>query len=131
ESQGALFLHGGLLLAKERDGRALMALDRAPGRLVWSRPVGENATLVEVADDTAYLLDNELSAISLTDQPLRWAALIPGMADGMNAVVADDRVLVFTGRGVFEISKATGDTLRIFRGDNLENTGGRILIDDN
>ncbi|HEX7446122.1 MAG TPA: hypothetical protein VF306_01180, partial [Pirellulales bacterium] len=38
-----------------------------------------------------------------------------------------DRIYQFTSRGIFELDKSNGDTVRLFRGSDLDSLGGVLV----
>jgi len=125
---GEILLADGILYFKECRGERLYALDIINRKLVWERPAAEAATLVGRDEELLYLLSKELIAVDRKTRALRWSIELPIRAGGLSAVVGADRVLVCTSRGIYELSKASGDTQRILRGDDLSSGGGALSL---
>lgn len=105
----------------------IYALDISAPKLLWKRPVSESAMLVGVDGDTLYLSGEEVLALNLADQKLKWASRLPAGTGWLRPVVTAERVYQFTSRGIFELDKTNGDTVRLFRGSDLDSLGGVIL----
>ncbi len=126
-SDGGMFLEDGVLYFKEGRGERLYAMDVINRKMIWERPVSEAATLVGHDEEFLYLLSKELVAVDRTTRALRWSIELPIRAGGLSAVVGPDRLLVNTSRGIYELSRASGDTQRIYRG-GLSGGGALSMI---
>lgn len=131
-TRGGLWLYDGLLYFKETAGSTLYALDPQQRKVLWKRPADKDATVVGIDRDRVYLLGHELLAIDRRTRGLKWATKLPIGVGRLQAIHDDKRITVLTGRGIYEIDKTNGDTLRIFRGDDLTSKGGilRVMGDD-
>jgi outer membrane protein assembly factor BamB len=127
-SRGALFEQDGRLYFKESGGTAMYAVDPAARKQVWKRPIKDSAQLVAVDASNCYLLSRELECIDRKTQELKWAVMLPVVGGGLSVVPAEEGILVFTSRGVFEIAKDNGDVTRIFRGEDLSSIGGSLRV---
>lgn len=127
-TRGALFEQDGLLYFKESGGTAMYAVDPAARKQAWKRPVKDSAQLVAMDASHCYLLSRELECIDRKTQELKWAVMLPVVGGGLSVVPAENGVLVFTSRGVFEISRENGDVTRIFRGEDLSSIGGSLRV---
>lgn len=121
-------LAAGTLYVKGMRSDRLYAIDVSVPKLRWKRPVGESAMLVRVEGDTIYLSGDEVLAINLADQKLKWASRLPSGTGWIRPLVTADRFYQFTSRGIFELDKANGDTMRLFRGSDLDSLGGMLLM---
>jgi hypothetical protein len=70
----------------------------------------------------------DLGAIDAKAQthPLQWNAPLPQLVGRVNPIINGERALVFSPRGIFELSLSNGDTVRIFRGADKESIGGDL-----
>ncbi len=106
----------------------LYAVDLAGPKLLWERPVSESAMLIGLDKDNIYLGGEEVLAIDLESQRLRWAARVPIATGWTRPLMTEDYIYQFTPRGVFELYKTNGDTARLFRGADLDSLGGKLLL---
>jgi outer membrane protein assembly factor BamB len=83
--------------------------------------------LVGVDDEKLYLSGEEVLAIDLATQKLKWASRLPSGTGWVQPLVTGDRFYQFTSRGIFELDKNNGDTVRLFRGSDLDSSGGVLL----
>lgn len=127
-TRGALFEQDGLLYFKESGGTAMYAVDPAARKQAWKRPIKDSAQLVAMDASHCYLLSRELECIDRRTQELKWAVMLPVVGGGLSVVPAENGILVFTSRGVFEISRDNGDVTRIFRGEDLSSIGGSLRV---
>ncbi len=122
------FIHrDGILYCKEAGSRVLFALDPLTRRVLWKRPIDRAAMLVGIDDTTLYAMSRELMAIDRETHSLKWANTLPIQGAGLSLVSGDDTLLVMTGRGMFQLSRKTGDRIGTFRGDSLDSIGGRLV----
>jgi outer membrane protein assembly factor BamB len=127
-TRGVLVQEDGLLYFKECAGKTLFALDPAARRVAWKRPVTDAAELVAMDDENCYVLSRELVCIDRSTRAMKWSVTLPVAGGGLSAVPAADGILVFTSRGVYEISRDNGDVRRIFRGHDLASVGGSLQV---
>ena len=126
-SSGPILVRDGVVYFKESMSPTLFALEESGPRLKWKWQDSEFANLVGADGDDVYLFSNELSAISRAKPETRWANRLSIDLQGVGAQVGSQAVLVFTPRGLFELSKENGDVRRIFRGTDLGPVGGYLL----
>jgi outer membrane protein assembly factor BamB len=124
---GPIVVRDGVIYFKESLGPTLYALDERGPRLRWKWEDSELTNLVGVDDSDVYLFYGELSAISRNKPETRWSNRLTVELPGVGAQVGSQAILVFTPRGLFELSKETGDVRRIFRGADLGAAGGFVL----
>ncbi|HWB10448.1 MAG TPA: PQQ-binding-like beta-propeller repeat protein [Pirellulales bacterium] len=120
-------LVGKTLYIKGMRSDRIYAIDVSTPKLLWKRPVGESSMLVGVDDENLYLSGEEVLAIDLATQKLKWASRLPNGTGWLKPLVTHDRVYQFTSRGIFELDKRNGDTVRLFRGSDLDSLGGVML----
>jgi len=112
---------------KESTSPTLYALEEDGPRLRWKWQDAEFSNLVGIDNRDIYLFSDELSAIPLKKPETRWSNRLSVDLQGLGARVGTQGVVVFTPRGLFELSKETGDVRRIFRGADLGAAGGVVL----
>jgi len=127
-TETALLEQDGLVYVKEAGGRELLAIDPSVPSVVWRRPAEDASQLVGIDADSVYLMDHELSCINRKDRTLRWAANLPITTGGLSMVSGPESILVMTGRGVFQLNRATGKVAHIFRGADLASGGGCLTV---
>lgn len=118
---------GGAMYFKGMRSDRVYALDLAGPKVLWKRPVSESAMIVGVDGDRLYLTGEDVMAIGLADRQLKWAATLPTATGWIRPLLTADRIYQFTSRGIFELDKANGDTVRLFRGSDLDSLGGMLL----
>jgi outer membrane protein assembly factor BamB len=124
---GPIVVRDGVIYFKESMGATLYALEENGPRLRWKWEDSELTNLVGLDEGDLYLFYGELSAISRTKPETRWSNRLTVELPGVGAQVGSQAILVFTPRGLFELSKETGDVRRIFRGADLGAAGGFVL----
>jgi outer membrane protein assembly factor BamB len=127
-TETALLESDGLLYVKEAGARELLAIDPRGPSIVWRRPAEDASQLVGVDKDSVYLLDDELACINRHDRTLRWATRLPVTTGGLSMLAGPDAIFVLTSRGVFQLSRASGKVVHIFRGVDLAAGGGRLTM---
>jgi outer membrane protein assembly factor BamB len=125
---GPIVIRDGIIYFKESSSPTLYAIDPSGPKLKWKWQDSDAANLVGIDEQNVYLFSDELSAISRMKPALQWSHLLPVEVQGVGPKVGAKAVLVFTSRGLFEISKETGDDRReVFRGADVGAAGGTIL----
>ncbi|QDT56870.1 outer membrane biogenesis protein BamB [Caulifigura coniformis] len=127
-TETALLEQDGLVYVKEAGGRELLAIDPSVPSVVWRRPAEEASQLVGIDADSVYLMDHELCCIDRKDRTLRWATNLPITTGGLSMVSGPQSILILTGRGVFQLSRANGKVTHIFRGADLASGGGHLTV---
>lgn len=122
----APILVGSTLYFKGMRSDRLYALDVSGPKLLWKRPVSESAMLVGVDSDTLYLSGEEVLALDLATQKLKWASRLPNGTGWFRPLATVGRFYQFTSRGIFELDETNGDTVRLFRGSDLDSLGGAL-----
>ena len=126
-TEGPLRLVGGTLYVKGMRSDRIYALDIGGPKVLWKRPVSESALMIGLDDERLYLSGEEVLAIDLKTRQLKWAANLPTATGWIGPLVTAHRVYQFTSRGIYELDKSNGDTLRIFRGGDLDSLGGVLI----
>jgi outer membrane protein assembly factor BamB len=124
---GAPIIVGKTLYFKGMRSDRLYSIDISAPKLVWRRPVSDSAMLVGVDTDTLYLSGEEVLAIDLPTQKLKWATRLPTGTGWIRPLVTNKHFYQFTSRGIFELDKTNGDTVQLFRGSDLDSLGGVLL----
>jgi outer membrane protein assembly factor BamB len=106
----------------------LLAIDLTRPRILWKRPIGTAALPVAVDGDRLYLAGEELMALDLTERRLLWSNRLPPTTSWLWPLVTRSRIYQFTPRGIYEIDRATGDSVHIFRGADRDSHGGRLVL---
>jgi outer membrane protein assembly factor BamB len=122
-----LIVDRGTLFFKENGGTTLYALDPDAVALKWKYTDSEQSNLAGVDAGDVYLFSHEVLALRRDTQALRWSTRLTVSVPGRGARVGDAGVLVCTPRGLFQLSKETGDLVSIFRGDDRESAGGSMV----
>jgi outer membrane protein assembly factor BamB len=120
-------LVGNTLYFKGMRSDRLYALDISAPKFLWKRSVSESAMLVGIDGDTLYLSGEEVLALDLKTQKLKWASRLPSGTGWIKPLVTADRFYQFTSRGIFDLDQKNGDTVRLFRGSDLDSLGGILL----
>jgi outer membrane protein assembly factor BamB len=120
---------GNTLFVKGMRSPRLYAIDLTGPKVLWKRPVSESAMLIGIDAENVYLGGEEVLAIELKSQRLRWATRLPIATGWIKPLLSDHYVYQFTQRGVFELDKQNGDTVRLFRGADLDSLGGELLLE--
>ncbi|HVC94391.1 MAG TPA: PQQ-binding-like beta-propeller repeat protein [Pirellulales bacterium] len=116
------------LYFKGMQSSRLYCIDLAGPSLAWKREVNKTSMLIGVDGERLYLGGAEVEAIELKTRKLKWSAHVPMATGWIRPVLTDRRVYQFTSRGVYELDKANGDTVRLFRGADLDSLGGTLLV---
>lgn len=129
EARGGAIVRDGVIYFKETGGRAVYAVDPAGPALLWKRPADAEAALAGIDERRIFLLSDSLSAFDrLTpERKLLWSTSLPVKTGSLQPILAGERCLVLTARGIFEISTAQGDR-KIFRGADSSALGGALLL---
>jgi len=106
----------------------LYCIDLAGPALVWKREVNKTSLVIGVDGERLYLGGADVEAIDLKTRKLKWSAHVPMATGWIRPVMTEHRVYQFTSRGVYELDKANGDTVKLFRGADLDSLGGTLLV---
>lgn len=126
--RAAAFVDGSTLYVKEQNGDAVYALDLNGPSLLWRRPLDRENSIERLEDGRLLVIGQDLAAIDVKrkDRGMTWAARMPDLLVKLTPIISGQRVLTFAPRGIFEIDLATGDTVRILRGADIESFGGTL-----
>ena len=123
-SDDKLFVKGG-------KSSKLVVIDPNTPAVLWKRSIDERSRLIAVDSQRAYLTGDELLAIDLNTRKLAWSHRLPQGTTHVSPLVTRSRIYQFTPRGIYEINKADGKLVRLFRGADLESTGGALHLANN
>jgi outer membrane protein assembly factor BamB len=135
EPPASVWTHNGSLFFKDRGGRMMFEIDLAGPSMKWSRPIGQDTTVVGYDDNNFYMLstgtDNTfLSTVDWDSGTMLRSSKLPDATDTVLALAAGGKYLLFLSRGIFEvdttITDVTRDT-RSFRGFDKDSQGGVLL----
>jgi hypothetical protein len=79
------------------------------------------------SDGRLMLGGDDLSAIDRRNHDLQWSTRVPTGAQAPQPLETPSQFAYFTPRGVFIVSKSSGDVQGVFRGSDLESLGGIVL----
>ena len=121
-------IHDGVLYFKGMRSSRLHAIDLTSNQLLWRRAVAESAALISVDSQQILLSGEELISLDAKTQKLQWARRLPSSSTGTQPWVTQHFVYDFTARGIFQFDRGTGDTVRVFRGGDLDSMGGQVYV---
>jgi outer membrane protein assembly factor BamB len=122
---------GGLLFSKGMHSGRLNAVRLDGPGLAWKRTAPLTATLVGVDEHHFYLSGEEVLCYDLNSQQLLWSNRLPQGTNWVQPLITANHFYQFTPRGVYELDKVTGDVVRLFRGADLDCSGGSIVAANN
>lgn len=126
--RSSYFLAGRHLYLKDSARPWLVALDLGKRKPVWTRRIVPTCEIVSVDEDHIYLLGQELLAINRESGGLEWAARLPMENSGLSAAMIGESILVFTGRGLYELNRTDGSVVQIHREVEFDSNGGRVML---
>jgi len=118
----------GILYFKGMRSRRLCAVDPDEPKVLWSRPVSQNAVLCGVDRERVYLGGEEITAYDLKTQQLLWSKPLPMATGWVRPIMTADRIYQFTPRGIYALDKQNGDVVQLFRGADMDSLGGRLVV---
>ncbi|HZZ28824.1 MAG TPA: PQQ-binding-like beta-propeller repeat protein [Pirellulales bacterium] len=118
----------GVLYIKGMRSRRLYAVDPEDPKVLWNRPVSQNAVLAGVDRERIYLGGEEITAYDLKTQQLLWSKPVAMGTSWVRPLMTADRIYQFTPRGIYEIAKSNGDIVQLFRGKDMDSVGGRLML---
>jgi outer membrane protein assembly factor BamB len=118
----------GILYLKGMRSRKLYAVDPQRPRVVSFRSVPIGANLIGIDDTRFYLGGDDISAFDLATRKIIWSVKINLGTSWAQAMMTPARLYHFSSRGIYEIDKANGNVVRVFRGADLESLGGNLII---
>ena len=125
---GAPLIVDGRVFFKGMRSDRLYSIKLDEAGLEWKRPVDESAMVIGIDDRRVYLVGGkELTALDLQTQKMAWHTPMPMTTGMVRPLLTKNRLYHFSSRGVFEIDKENGDTVRTFRGADLSSLGGAVL----
>lgn len=118
----------GILYIKGMKSQKLYAVDPQRPKVVWHRPISKVANLIGVDRDHFYLGGDDVSAYDLKSRKIAWSVKVHLGTTWARSVLTENRIFHFSSRGIFEIDKANGKVVRVFRGTDLESLGGTLVV---
>ena len=86
------------------------------------------ATLIGVDDERFYLGGEDISAFDLATRKILWSVKVNLGTSWSRPLLTQGRIYHFSPRGIFEIDKADGRVVHLFRGADLDSLGGELLV---
>ena len=119
---------GGILYVKGMRSRRLYAVDPQRPRVLWHRPVPRVATLIGVDERRFYLGGEDISAFDLATRKIVWSVKVNLGTSWARPLLTQGRIYHFSSRGIYEIDKAEGNVMHLFRGADLQSLGGELIV---
>src|SRR5262245_38362129 len=124
---GALLVRDGVLYVKETGAEGVYAIDLAGPTLKWRRPMDGSESVAGVNSNLLISIGQDVCGIELDHQKMLWSARLPdGCTNTLSPILADKGVLIFAGRGIFQIDLGGGDVSGMFRGQDRDSLGGAV-----
>lgn len=117
-----------MLFLKGMRSSRLIALRPQEPALAFNRSVSNGAVLIGVDNGRVYVGGEEITAYDLRTRELLWSRAVPMGTSFLRPVMTRSHIFQFTARGIYQIEKATGKLVRLFRGSDLGSNGGAILL---
>ncbi len=119
----------GVLYVKGMRSRRLYAVDPQRPKVLWQRPVPRVATLIGVDDHRFYLGGEDIFGLRSGDPQdhLVGEELNLGTSYA-RPLITQGRIYHFASRGIYEIDKADGNVVHLFRGADLRSLGGELML---
>jgi len=118
----------GILYVKGMRSRKLYAVDPQRPKVLWHRPVPRVATLIGVDNERFYLGGEDVSAFDLATRKIVWSVKVNLGTSYAQPLLTQGRIYHFSSRGIYEIDKADGNVVHLFRGADLQSLGGGLVI---
>jgi len=118
----------GTLYVKGMRSKRLYAVDPVRPRVLWHRPVPKVATLIGVDENRFYLGGEDVSAFDLATRKIVWSVKVNLGTSWSRPLLTQGRIYHFSSRGIYEIDKANGDVMHLFRGADLQSMGGELMV---
>jgi outer membrane protein assembly factor BamB len=118
----------GVLFVKGMRSRRLYAVDPVRPKVLWHRPVPKVATLIGADEGRFYMGGEEISAFDLATRKILWSVRVNLGTTWAKPLLTQGRIYHFSSRGIFEIDKADGNVVHLFRGTDLQSLGGELLV---
>ncbi len=126
ETPGVIAIHDGILYFKERRMDVMYAIDLGGPSLKWKRPVDDSDMIAGFFDNRVVTVGPDIGAIDLQSRALTWATRVPLDNGMLDPLLEGNTLLVFLGRGIYDIDTRSGALVRIFRGDDRDSIGGAV-----
>ncbi len=118
----------GVLYVKGMRSRQMYAVDPVRPKVLWHRPVPKVATLIGVDEGHFYLGGYDISAFDLATRKILWSVKVNLGTTWAKPLLTQGRIYHFSSRGIFEIDKANGNVVHLFRGADLQSLGGELMV---
>ena len=118
----------GILYLKGMRSRKLYAVDPQRPRVLWHRSVPRIADIAGIDENRFYLGGEDISAFDLATRKIIWSVKVNVGTSWAHPLVTQNRIYYFSARGIYEINKADGKVVRVFRGADLESLGGNLIV---
>ena len=118
----------GVLFVKGMRSRRLYAVDPVRPKLLWHRPVPKAATLIGADEGRFYLGGEDIAAFDRATRKILWSVKVNLGTTWAKPLLTQGRIYHFSSRGIFEIDKADGRVVHLFRGADLQSLGGELLV---
>ena len=124
---GPIVVRDGVIYFKETMGATLYALEENGPRCTGNGKTQNSPIWLASTIPTSTCFTASCRRFRATKPETRWSNRLTVELPGVGAQIGSQAILVFTPRGLFELSKETGDVRRIFRGSDLGAAGGFVL----
>lgn len=118
----------GVLYVKGMLANRLYAIDPVRPRVLWKRSVPQSSTLLGVDAARLYLGGEDICAYDLKTRKLLWSVRVNIDSSYAQPLLTRSRIYHFGSRGILEINKTTGHVDQLYRGDDLDSLGGRLVV---
>jgi outer membrane protein assembly factor BamB len=118
----------GVLFVKGMRSRRLYAVDPVRPKVLWHRPVPKAATLIGADEGRFYLGGEDIAAFDLATRKILWSVKVNLGTTWAKPLLTQGRIYHFSSRGIFEIDRADGRVVHLFRGADLQSLGGELLV---
>ena len=81
-----------------------------------------------MASERFYLGGEDISAFDLATRKILWSVKVNLGTSYARPLLTQGRIYHFSSRGIYEIDKADGKVVHLFRGADLQSLGGGLVI---
>lgn len=118
---------GNTVYLKDSRRSLLVSYNIAKRKPDWVRQIQSASQVVAIDETSVFVLGEELLALDRETGGLVWAARLPMQNSGLSAEILGEAIVVFTGRGLYELNRHDGSVIRIHREVDSESNGGKVL----